>query len=67
MVKCTAAGYDDRPGLPLAELLELKDVMRKHSPQYWNSPHEFELQWTRCLEAISQSCKRLRKKNTNIS
>ncbi len=32
MVRCTAAGYGDRPGLPQAELLELKEVIRKHSP-----------------------------------
>ena len=65
MVRCTAAGYGDRPGLPQAELLELKEVIRKHSPQYWASPHEFEILWSKCLEAISQCCKRLKKKNAN--
>ena len=66
MVQCTAAGYANRPELPQPELLELKEVIRKHSPQYWSSPHEFGLLWTKCLEAISQCCKRLRKKK-NIS
>lgn len=66
MVKCTANGYGDRPGLPQAELLQLKEVIRKHSPQYWTSPHEFEMLWCKCLEAISQGCKRLRCKNNHV-
>ena len=63
MARCTATGYADKPGLPQAELLELKEIIRKHSPQYSYSPHEFEILWSKCLEAISQCCKRLRKKN----
>ena len=63
MAKCTASGYADKPGLPQAELLELKEIIRKHSPQYSYSPHEFEILWSKCLEAISQCCKILRKKN----
>lgn len=66
MMKCTANGYGDRPGLPQAELLELKAVIRKHSPQYWSSPHEFEMLWCKCLEAISQGCKRLRNKTNSF-
>ena len=62
MAQCTATGYADKPGLPQAELLELKEIIRKHSPQYSYSPHEFEILWSKCLEAISQCCKRLRKK-----
>ena len=66
MMKCTANGYGDRPGLPQAELLELKAIIRNHSPQYWSSPHGFEILWCKCLEAISQGCKRLRNKTTSF-
>ena len=34
MIRCTAAGYGDQPGLPQAELLEPKEITRKYSPQY---------------------------------
>ena len=62
MVQCTTHGRGDKPGLPLDELMALKDVIRKTFPQYWNSPQEFELLWIKCTEAISQGCKRLRAK-----
>ena len=63
MVQCTSHGYGDTPGLPLLELLQLKEEVRRHYPKYWNSPQEFELKWKACTESISQGCKRMRKKS----
>ena len=60
MVRCTTYGYGDTPGLPVAELNQLKEEVRRHYPKYWNSPQEFELKWTKCTESISQACKRMR-------
>ena len=59
MVQCTASGYGDKPGLPLKELRALKETMKHQFPQYITS-HEFEAPWSKCLLALSQSCKRLR-------
>ena len=63
MIKCTTHGFGDTPGLPLAELLQLKEEVRRHYPKYCKSPQDFELRWKACTEAISQGCKRLRAKN----
>ena len=62
MIQCTTHGYGETPGLPLAELLQLKEEVRQHYPKYWTSPQEFELKWKTCTEAISQGCKRMRTK-----
>ena len=62
MVRCTTHGHGDKHGLPWNELMELKEEIKKTFPQYWNAPHEFELLWNKCTEAISQGCKRLRGK-----
>ena len=59
MRKCTCNGFGDKPGLPWSELLELKETVRQQFPRFMGT-HEFEIVWTRCQEAISQSCKRLR-------
>lgn len=63
MARCTARGYGDKPGLPLDELMSLKEEVRKLYPNYWNNPVAFEEKWSKCLEAISQACKRIRHKN----
>ena len=64
MVRCTAQGHAEKPGLPLTELhvIQLKEEIRNTLPQYWNAPHEMELIWSKCTEAISQGCKQLRSK-----
>ena len=62
MVQCTPHGYGDTPGLPLVELQQLKEEVRRHYPKYWNSPQEFELKWKACTESINQGCKRMRLK-----
>ena len=60
MGQCTAKGHGDKPGLPHQELMELKGIIKGAYPQYWNSPHAFEPQWSKCSEQISQACKRIR-------
>ena len=60
MIQCTPQGGSDKPGLPYAELMQLKEEIRKTFPQYWNVPQEIEWLWTRCLASIGQACKRLR-------
>ena len=67
MVQCTAQGYGDKPGLPITELMLLKDEIRKTLPQYWNAPQEIELLWSKCTDSISQACKRLRGKKSKRS
>ena len=59
--QCTPAGNRELPGLPVKELVELKKIMFKQFPQYQRSPVEFEPIWRKCLDAVQQSCKRLRK------
>ena len=59
MKRCTCNGHGDKPGLPKAELLELKETVRHQFPKYTGT-HEFEIVWANCQTAISQSCKRLR-------
>ena len=62
MSKCTAKGYGDKPGLSITELMELKEEIRKHYPNYWNNNEAFEEKWSKCLEVISAACKRIRSK-----
>ena len=70
MVQCTTHGYGGKPGLPIAELMELKAVIRRSFPKYNIATHDFEIAWTKCAEALSQGCNRLRAKkkihNSNI-
>ena len=60
MKQCTPIGSRDKPGLPAAELRELKKAIFTQFPQFWKCPVEFESTWKKFLEAIQQSCKRLR-------
>ena len=61
MLQCTAKGYGDKPGLPIVKPMELKEEMRKLYPHFMHSPAEFE-KWVKISEALSQACKRLRRK-----
>ena len=61
MKQCTPAGSRELPGLPVKELVELKKIMFQQFPQYRRSPVEFEPIWRKCIDAVQQSCKRLRK------
>ena len=60
MSRCTPYGAHDFPGLPTTELAELKETIRNLFPVYWNKPQEFEVLWTKCVDAVGQACKRLR-------
>ena len=60
MAKCTVQGARDFPGLPTAELGELKKTLFGLFPLYWQNPAEFEPLWATCIESIGQACKRLR-------
>ena len=58
--QCTPLGNRELPGLPTAELMELKTAIFNQFPQFWKNPAEFEDLWRKCLESIQQGCKRLR-------
>ena len=47
MCQCTAKDYGARPGLPLDELIQLKEEMRKLYPHFLHSPAEFEKKWVK--------------------
>ena len=42
MKQCTPLGSRSLPGLPTAELNKLKEVLFRHSPQFWGNTAEFE-------------------------
>ena len=62
MLQCTAKGYGEKPGLPQTELMELKEEMHKLYPHFLHSKAEFEEKWIKICDALSQACKRLRRK-----
>lgn len=62
MSQCTAKGYGDKPGLPMNELMALKEEMHKLYPNYWNNPVGFEDKWNKCSETISQRMRQKRAK-----
>ena len=59
--KCTVAGCRDLPGLPTKEVGDLKQLMFRQFPAYWNSPATFEPLWTTCVNSINQCCKVLQR------
>ena len=65
LIQCMLSGEQDYPGLPVKELMQLKHAVFMQSPQFWNSPQEFEPLWTKCKVSIGQACKQLRS-NANI-
>ena len=66
MIQCTPQGGSDKPGLPHAELMQLKEEIRKTFPQYWNAPQEIEYLWVKCIGSIGQACKRVRSKQKQV-
>ena len=62
--KCTVMGERELPGLPRAELLELKKLLFLQFPNFWNSKQQFEPIWKQCIDAVGQLCKRERCKGT---
>ena len=61
LAHCTVYGHREQPGLPKAELFQLKQTMFGLFPQYWATPAQFETVWNSCITSINQCCKRLRK------
>ena len=57
MWQCTVKGYGEKPGLPLTELMELKEEMRKLYPHFLHSPDKFEEKRVKICDALSQACK----------
>ena len=61
LVRCTVMGCNSYPALPQQELNNLKQTVFSLFPVYWSNPVEFEsIIWCQCVNAIGQSCKRLR-------
>ena len=67
MKLCTVRGNRGFPGLPHAELCQLKQTLFSVFPQFWANPVEFEPVWTKCSAAIGQACKALRFKASGTS
>ena len=63
LIKCTVMGERGLPGLPAAELMELKKILFREFPHLWASRHEFEALWKVSVDSLGQACKRLRHKN----
>ena len=59
MKQCTLLGGRGLPGLPTAELNNLKEILFRHSPQFWGNTAEFKSVWSDCIESIGQARKRL--------
>ena len=64
MRQCTTKGYGDKPGLPLTELMQLKEELRNLYPHFMTSQAEFEEKWVKICDALSQACKRMRHKTS---
>ena len=60
--KCTVMGERELPGLPRAELSELKKLLFLQFPNFWHSKQQFEPIWKLCIDAVGQLCKRERSK-----
>ena len=55
--KCTVMGERELPGLPRAELSELKKLLFLQFPNFWHSKQQFEPNWKLCIDAVGQLCK----------
>ena len=62
LMRCTPKGRQQFPALPQVELNHLKATLFELFPTYWQRPEGFDSFWTSAQEAISQACKRIRKK-----
>ena len=52
LLRCTAKGGRGRPGLPVAELAELKALVFRQYPTCWWNPTKFEEVWKGILESL---------------
>ena len=62
MKKCTPYGTRESPGLPRAELYELKMIMFNQFPRFHRCPSLFEDVWKKCIGCVEQACRRIRLK-----
>ena len=49
MKQCTPLGGRGLPGLPTAELNNLKEILFRHSLQFWGNTAEFKSVWSDCI------------------
>ena len=56
--KCTIMGGRELPGLPQAELSELKKLLFLQFPKFWHSKQQLENIWKLCIDAVGQLCQR---------
>ena len=56
LFKCTVMGERELPGLPAAELMELKRILFRLFLNFWVSRHEFEPLWKVYVDALGQAC-----------
>ena len=60
-VCCMVMGCRQYPGLPTAELYELKKTIFSLFLTYWSNPVGFESHiWSQCINSVGQLCKQLR-------
>ena len=62
MKQCTPYGTREYPGLPHAELYELKMIMFNQFPRFHRCPSLFEAVWKKCIGSVEQACRRSRLK-----
>lgn len=62
MKQCTPYGTREYPGLPRAELYELKMIMFNQFPRFHRCPSLFEDVWKKCIGSVEQACRRSRLK-----
>ena len=61
MKMCTPCGNRELPGLPVAELMELKRIMIRQYPHFWRKVQLFDPHWKKCQSPLEQACKHLRR------
>ena len=61
MAACTPMRCCEHASLPTDKLDALKDTLLQQFPVFWTSLVEFEALWASCVDAIGQTCKRLRR------
>lgn len=59
MSRCTPLAGGKKPGLPLRELNELKQIIFNVLPNYWGNQGRFDGVWAESLDSIGQACKHL--------
>ena len=64
LTKCSPLGCGTHPGLPVAELNQLKQTLMDCFPRYWDDLSAFEAEWNKVwIGAISDLCAKLKKEH----